>query len=171
MATQAEAAELKQQGAIEAAQDPNSKVTAEDAEKKILDEAKKAGSAAFEFDPDASPEEKRAQARAHIPPGLKHERKPNAAVLVSDAVSISHLRNACDDACLQSPHRTALSAPSMISLHLQKREPYNHPPLRPPPRKTASFRSSTRTPAGKELVGLHDSVCRAQTKNKMRVHC
>jgi hypothetical protein len=56
--------ELKQQGAIEAAQDPNSNVTAEDAEKAMIEETKKAGGAAFQFDPDATPEEKAAQARA-----------------------------------------------------------------------------------------------------------
>lgn len=56
--------ELKAQGAVEAAQDPNSSVTAADAEAKIVNEGKKAGVPAFSFDPDASPEEKAAQARA-----------------------------------------------------------------------------------------------------------
>ena len=55
--------ELKQQGAIEAAQDPNSSVQAEDAQRVILDESKMAGSAALHFDPNASPEEKAAQAK------------------------------------------------------------------------------------------------------------
>lgn len=64
MATAQSANELKQQGAIEAAQDPESSVTAEDAEKKIVEESRKAGVVAFNFDPDASPEEKKAQARA-----------------------------------------------------------------------------------------------------------
>lgn len=59
-----QAAELKSQGAAEAARDPHSKVTAADAEKIILDESKKAGSVAFQFDPNASPEAKAAQARA-----------------------------------------------------------------------------------------------------------
>lgn len=58
------AAELKAQGVIEAAQDPNSSVTADDAQQKIVTESKKAGVAAFTFNPDASPEEKAAQARA-----------------------------------------------------------------------------------------------------------
>ncbi|KAF2186388.1 tricalbin [Zopfia rhizophila CBS 207.26] len=79
------ASELKQQGALEAAQEPDSNVSAESAEKTVLDEARKGGSAAFQFDPDASPEEKRAQARSHIPKGFHHERKPNAAALASDA--------------------------------------------------------------------------------------
>jgi hypothetical protein len=56
--------ELKQQGAEEAARDPNSSVTAADAERVIMDESKKAGAVALEFDPDASPEEKAAQARS-----------------------------------------------------------------------------------------------------------
>jgi hypothetical protein len=64
MATQSQAAELKTQGVIEAAQDPNSGVSAADAEKKIVDESKKAGAIALTFDPNASPEEKAAQARA-----------------------------------------------------------------------------------------------------------
>ena len=56
--------ELKQQGALEAAADPNSSVTARQAEDTVLHEAKAAGAAAFEFDPDATPEQKQAQLRA-----------------------------------------------------------------------------------------------------------
>ena len=56
--------ELKQQGAEEAARDPNSSVSAGDAERVILDESKKAGAVALQFDPNASPEEKAAQARS-----------------------------------------------------------------------------------------------------------
>jgi hypothetical protein len=58
------AKELKQQGAVEAAQDEKSQVTAQDAEKVLVDESKKGGAAAFQFDPDASPEQKAAQAGA-----------------------------------------------------------------------------------------------------------
>lgn len=61
MATAERAEELKQQGAIEAAQDSHSGVTAQAAENKMVQESKKAGSAAFQFDPNASPEEKAAQ--------------------------------------------------------------------------------------------------------------
>ncbi|KAL1630040.1 Tricalbin-2 [Diplodia seriata] len=59
-------AELKQQGAIEAAQDPNTNVSPEDAEQKMLDEGRKAGGAgaALAFNPDASPADKAAQARS-----------------------------------------------------------------------------------------------------------
>jgi hypothetical protein len=56
--------ELKQQGAVEAAQDPNSNTTAEDAERVLIDESKKAGATALQFDPDATPEEKAAQAKS-----------------------------------------------------------------------------------------------------------
>ena len=56
--------ELKQQGAAEAARDPNSSVTAEDAEHVLVEESKKAGATALQFDPDATPEEKAAQAKA-----------------------------------------------------------------------------------------------------------
>ncbi|EXJ87509.1 hypothetical protein A1O3_04469 [Capronia epimyces CBS 606.96] len=58
--------ELKAQGAIEAAQDPNSAVTADDAERVMLNESKKAGSTALHFDANASPEEKAAQAGARV---------------------------------------------------------------------------------------------------------
>lgn len=64
MATEQHAHELKQQGAIEAARDPNSSVTANDAEHTMLAEAHQGGSAAMQFDPDASLAEKRAQARS-----------------------------------------------------------------------------------------------------------
>jgi len=63
MATEKAEAELKTQGVIEAARDPESNVTAEDAKKKIVEESKKAGVAAFTFNADASPEEKAAKAR------------------------------------------------------------------------------------------------------------
>lgn len=63
MATEQAAAELKQQGAIEAARDSAHPVSAEDAEKKILEETEAAGVKAFKFDPDATPAEKKAQAR------------------------------------------------------------------------------------------------------------
>ena len=61
---QSRAGELKSQGAVEAAQDPQSKISAEDAENTLAAESKKAGIAALQFDPDASPEEKAAQARS-----------------------------------------------------------------------------------------------------------
>jgi hypothetical protein len=64
MATDKEAGDLKQQGAIEAAQDPNSSVTSDDAQKKILEESKKAGVTSFTFDPNASAQEKKAQVKA-----------------------------------------------------------------------------------------------------------
>lgn len=64
MAAVVSAAELKQQGAFEAAADPNSTVSAADARVTAELESKKAGVGAFSFNPDASPEEKAAQARA-----------------------------------------------------------------------------------------------------------
>ena len=64
MATVSHANELRAQGAVEAAQDPNSNVTAQAAEKVMTHEARKGGSAAYTFDPDATPAEKAAQAKA-----------------------------------------------------------------------------------------------------------
>lgn len=63
MATAREANELKQQGAVEAAENPQSQVTADDAQREIVESSRNAGVTAFTFDPDASPEQKRAQAR------------------------------------------------------------------------------------------------------------
>ena len=56
------AGELKSQGAVEAAQNPDSRTNAEDAERVILNESQKAGAMAFRFDATASPEAKAAQA-------------------------------------------------------------------------------------------------------------
>ena len=56
--------DLKQQGAVQAAQNAQSGVSATAAEKVIIDEARKAGAAAYQFDPNATAEEKAAQAKA-----------------------------------------------------------------------------------------------------------
>lgn len=58
--TAASERELKAEGVAEAARDPNSSVTAEDAEKALVDQARAGGAAAFTFDPDATPAEKAA---------------------------------------------------------------------------------------------------------------
>ncbi|KAM9879158.1 C2 domain-containing protein [Verticillium dahliae] len=89
MSTAAEKNELKVQGAVEAAQDPESTISADDAQKKILEESKKAGVTAFTFDPDASPEEKRRQAREltvlrqAVPEGF-HSKRPHGVSVVTD---------------------------------------------------------------------------------------
>ena len=56
--------EEKQEAAINAAQDPKSSTTAADASRAIIDESRKAGVAAYEFDPNATPEQKAARAAA-----------------------------------------------------------------------------------------------------------
>ncbi|KAI9730690.1 MAG: hypothetical protein M1834_005658 [Cirrosporium novae-zelandiae] len=76
--------ELKQQGVEESARDPNTNTTAEDAEHAIVQETKKAGGAAFQFDPAASPEEKAAQARANVPAGFHRDKKPKGMGIVTD---------------------------------------------------------------------------------------
>ncbi|CAM1505593.1 Fc.00g112300.m01.CDS01 [Cosmosporella sp. VM-42] len=81
MSTAKEVNELKQQGVIEAAEDPDSNVTADDAEKAIVDSSRNAGVAAYTFDPDASIEEKRAQARAAIPAELRSSRPKGTAII------------------------------------------------------------------------------------------
>ena len=58
------APEQKQEAIIQDAQNPNSKTTSEEAQQALINETKAAGGAAFQFDPDATPEEKAAQARA-----------------------------------------------------------------------------------------------------------
>ncbi|KAI8631767.1 C2 domain-containing protein [Xylariaceae sp. FL1651] len=84
MATAQQASELKQQGAIDAARDLASPVTAVDAQKKLVEESKNAGVAAFTFDPDASTEEKRAQAQATVPNNLHRSRPPRGIALATD---------------------------------------------------------------------------------------
>ncbi|KAJ6782518.1 hypothetical protein PWT90_01663 [Aphanocladium album] len=59
-----DARDAKVGGAIAAAQDPESSITADDAQREMVAESRNAGVTAFTFDPDASPEQKRAQARA-----------------------------------------------------------------------------------------------------------
>ena len=54
--------ELKSQGAVEAAQNPDSTINAGDAEHVIMNESQKAGAMAFTFDAKASPAAKAAQA-------------------------------------------------------------------------------------------------------------
>ncbi|QIW98420.1 hypothetical protein AMS68_003938 [Peltaster fructicola] len=82
--TAGHAAELKQQGALEASRDPNSSVDAETAENFILKKSHDAGAAVFKFDPNASSQEKAAQVQqirdeiGH--PHLKHK----TAALVTD---------------------------------------------------------------------------------------
>lgn len=83
MSTLQAASELKQQGAIRAARDPDSSVTAEDAEKKIVQDSRNAGVTAFHFDPNASAEEKKAQVEAAIPEGF-HSNRPKALAVATD---------------------------------------------------------------------------------------
>ncbi|GAB0139449.1 hypothetical protein EsHS_00000102 [Epichloe bromicola] len=79
------AQELKQQGAIEAARDPQSSVTADDAQREMVEQSKNAGIPAFTFDPDASAQEKRAQAQAAIPPELQRSsRREKGAAIITD---------------------------------------------------------------------------------------
>lgn len=59
-----EAREQKVQEVVAAANDPQSSVTADAAQKQMVEESKNAGITAFTFDPNATPEQKRAQARA-----------------------------------------------------------------------------------------------------------
>ncbi|KAJ4860825.1 c2 domain-containing protein [Trichoderma breve] len=79
-----EARELKLQGAIEAAQDPGIAVSADDAERLMVDQARNAGAPAFHFDPNATIEEKRSQVAAAIPPELQHLRRNKATAIATD---------------------------------------------------------------------------------------
>ncbi|TVY20905.1 Uncharacterized protein LARI1_G001315 [Lachnellula arida] len=84
MSLNGSAAELKAQGVEESARDPNSSTTANDAQRKIVQESQKAGVAAFSFDPDATPEQKAAQARARVPEGFHHEHKSKGIAIPTD---------------------------------------------------------------------------------------
>ncbi|KAK1071579.1 Tricalbin-2 [Friedmanniomyces endolithicus] len=77
------ASELKQQVALEAAADPNSSVTVGQAEDTLLAQSKAGGAAAFQLDPDATPEEKAAQLKAATQ-SIRPHRKHQVAALVTD---------------------------------------------------------------------------------------
>lgn len=68
MAVDSSAAETKQQGIIETAQaaasDPQSKIQPELVEQKLVEESRKAGAVAYQFNPNDSPEEKAKAANA-----------------------------------------------------------------------------------------------------------
>ncbi|EPE09723.1 c2 domain-containing protein [Ophiostoma piceae UAMH 11346] len=82
--TEQAAAELKQQGAIEAAQNANSAVTSQAAQDKIVQESERSGVAAYTFDADASPEEKKAQVRAAIPEGFHNPARVKGIAVATD---------------------------------------------------------------------------------------
>ncbi|KAI5465856.1 C2 domain-containing protein [Mariannaea sp. PMI_226] len=84
MATAKEASELKLQGAFDAAANPQSSLTADDAEREMVEASRNAGIPAFKFDPDATPAQKRAQAMAAIPPELQKSRRPKGAAIITD---------------------------------------------------------------------------------------
>ncbi|KFY52897.1 hypothetical protein V496_08078 [Pseudogymnoascus sp. VKM F-4515 (FW-2607)] len=84
MATAAQEAEIKQQGAFEASRDPTNPVSAEDAELKAITESKKAGVQAYSFDPNATAEEKAAQAASHVPEGFHHQHKAKGYAIATD---------------------------------------------------------------------------------------
>ncbi|KAL4783445.1 tricalbin [Aspergillus varians] len=81
-------AELKQQeqiGTAQAAfQDPQSHVDPDKVEQALVDETRKAGLPAYQFNPDASPEEKAAEAEARVPPGFHHVRETKAVGVITD---------------------------------------------------------------------------------------
>lgn len=73
----AEKTEAKQEGVIETAsqlaQDPQSHVNPETVEEKLVAETREAGMPAYQFDPDASPEDKAAAAEAVRPSPMPRE--------------------------------------------------------------------------------------------------
>ncbi|PGH08685.1 hypothetical protein AJ80_07806 [Polytolypa hystricis UAMH7299] len=75
--------ELKQQGAIDAAQDPESNVTPEAAEKVMVEESRAAGVPAFQFDTDATTGQKDWQAESLAPGGFP-QIKTRAVGLATD---------------------------------------------------------------------------------------
>ncbi|SPN96938.1 probable putative transmembrane protein [Cephalotrichum gorgonifer] len=75
------AAQQEQRREQEAALDRNA-AAADDSQRKMVEEARNAGVTAFTFDPDASPEEKRAKARDAIPKNLQ---RSHGFSIVTDA--------------------------------------------------------------------------------------
>jgi hypothetical protein len=99
----ASTADIKAQAAVDMARDPSTTVTAEDAQRKMVEENLKAGVPAFTFDPDATPEQKAAQARAvsclipegslrmlidfstkRVPEGFHHQHKSKGVGVATD---------------------------------------------------------------------------------------
>ncbi|CAG8061887.1 unnamed protein product [Penicillium salamii] len=84
----AEKTEHKMEGTIETAQelheDPNSHVNPDTVEQKVVDDAQEAGVAAYQFDPNASPEDKANAAKGRLPPDFHHPRKPKGIAVITD---------------------------------------------------------------------------------------
>ncbi|KAJ5096343.1 Tricalbin [Penicillium alfredii] len=84
----AEKTELKAEGAIETAQqlhqDPQSQVNPDTIEEKLVDETRESGAPAYQFDPDASPEDKANAAKAALPPNFHHPKKPKGMAVITD---------------------------------------------------------------------------------------
>lgn len=99
MSAPGRASELKSQAVLEAARDPNSPVTPKEAQQKAVQEIRAAGGTAYQFDPNASAEEKAAQIAGSLPPGLKRPHRVKAAGLVSDQVS-----NTTGTCCMSIDH-------------------------------------------------------------------
>ncbi|KAJ5109414.1 Tricalbin [Penicillium angulare] len=85
---EAEKTELKEEGVIQAAtelhQDPKSKVNPDTVEETLVKDSQAAGVPAYQFDPNASPEEKAAAANARVPPGFHHDKKPAGISVITD---------------------------------------------------------------------------------------
>ncbi|KAL2757592.1 hypothetical protein ACRALDRAFT_1039836 [Sodiomyces alcalophilus JCM 7366] len=81
MSTATEKNELRIEGVVESAQNPETNTTADDVQQKILEESRRAGVTALTFDPDASIEEKKRQARAAIPEGFSSNRSRGVSVV------------------------------------------------------------------------------------------
>lgn len=88
MATEDSIPEAKQQGVIETAQaaanDPQSQIQPDVVEKKLVEESRKAGAVAYQFDPDASPEEKAQAAAAEIPNDFRNPNKKKGLAVTTD---------------------------------------------------------------------------------------
>ncbi|KAJ5778668.1 Tricalbin [Penicillium odoratum] len=84
----AENTELKEEGmvdlATDLAQDPNSKVNPEIVEEALVRETREAGAPAYQFDPNASPEDKAAAAQARLPKDFHHDSKPAGIAVQTD---------------------------------------------------------------------------------------
>ncbi|KAJ5806811.1 Tricalbin [Penicillium riverlandense] len=84
----AENTEMKEEGVIETAQelqqDPQSKVNPDTVEEKLVDETRKAGVPAYQFDPNASPEDKAEAAGSRMPRDFHRDKKPKGMAVITD---------------------------------------------------------------------------------------
>ncbi|TPX21172.1 hypothetical protein DIZ76_015126 [Coccidioides immitis] len=79
--------DLKQEEVVQAAQDPQSNIPPETAERILVEKSRKAGSVAYQFDPNATPEQKDEQVKMTIPTNFHRDKKPSPVAVTTDVIN------------------------------------------------------------------------------------